>query len=833
MTSYSGLGDQGGDAPFAPKLAVVMLGDGGVVTGWGAGAQALLGYTAGEVVGHPVAELLPEGAPAESLSMTSDAPGGAVRSIRASMLHRNGRSVLMDVAVEPVGPPAVAETRWVLVALPVEPDRGGGDPLLLARAVKQVPLAVGVHDAELRFVAASDELRRLLALPDEQALRGRRLSELHPDVLYREVEKRMERVVRTGEASVREVRHTPPGDTTARSWVVWFSPLLDARGRVSGVCATMIDDTDRYRARTSLNMLIEAGTRVGTSLDVTKTAQELTEVIVPRFADLATVDLLDTVLAGREPPLVPLPLSVRLRRVAHRADLEEDQFGARLDELQTYPDYSPPARCLAAGHGLLSGSDDPGFTRWVSLTPQRTAGAYEYGMSSMIAVPLRARGAVLGVLMCIRNRPERFTEGHLQVAEELAARAALSLDNARRYTRERETAVLLQQSLLPHSPPELAAVDVASRYLPFLPDDAEIGVGGDWFDVIPLSGSRVALAVGDVVGHGVHASATMARLRGAVRTLADVDLPPDELLTHLDDIVTLLSAETGEENIAGSGDGETGATCLYTVYDPVSRRYTMASAGHPPPVVVRPGAVPAIPDVPIGPPLGVGGVPFESTEVELEPGSILVLYTDGLIETRQSDLDEGLARLCRTVTGTGTGTGLENFCDKVLDEMLITAPDDDVALLIARTHALPQEHVASWDVPVDPAAVGALRTQALRRLAEWHLDDLAFTTELIVSELVTNAILYGRPPIRLRLILHRSPRRQAEASGDTLVCEVYDASETAPHIRRAHILDEGGRGLMLVAAVTQRWGSRSVRGGKTIWCEQHVAFDTRESSLRE
>ena len=827
MTSYNGSGDQGGDAPLAPKLAFVVLGDGGVVTGWGAGAQALLGYTAGEVVGRPVAELLSGETPAESLLMTSGGPEGAARGVRARMLHRNGRSVLMDVVVEPVGPPGVPQPRWVLGAMPVEPDHGGGDRLLLARAFEQFPLAVGVHDAELRFVSASDELRRLLALPDEQALRGRRLSELHPDVLYREVESRMERVVRTGEASVREVRHTPPGETTTRSWLVWFSPLLDARGRVSGLCAAMIDDTDRYQARTWLNMLTEAGTRVGTSLDVTKTAQELTEVIVPRFADLAAVDLLDTVLAGREPTPVPLPLSVRLRRVAHRADLEEDQFGARLDELQTYPDYSPPARCLAAGHGLLSGSDDPGFTRWVSLTPQRTAGAYDYGMSSMIAVPLRARGAVLGVLMCIRSRPERFTKGHLQVAEELAARAALSLDNARRYTRERETAVLLQQSLLPHSPPELAAVDVASRYLPFLPDDAEIGVGGDWFDVIPLSGSRVALAVGDVVGHGVHASATMARLRGAVRTLADVDLPPDELLTHLDDIVIQLSGEAGEENLAGLGDGETGATCLYTVYDPVSRRYTMASAGHPLPVVVRPGAVPTVPDVPVGPPLGVGGFPFESMEVELEPGSILVLYTDGLIETRGSDLDKGLARLCRTMTGTSTSTStsLENCCDKVLDEMLITAPHDDVALLIARTHALPQEHVASWDVPVEPAAVGALRAQALQRLAEWHMDDLAFTTELVVSELVTNAILYGRPPIRLRLILHQSPRRRPDAPASTLICEVYDAGETAPHIRRAHVLDEGGRGLMMVAAVSQRWGSRSVPGGKTIWCEQ-LAFST-------
>ena len=159
-------------------------------------------------------------------------------------------------------------------------------------------------------------------------------------------------------------------------------------------------------------------------------------------------------------------------------------------------------------------------------------------------------------------------------------------------------------------------------------------------------------------------------------------------------------------------------------------------------------------------------------------------------------------------------------------------PDDDVALLIARARGLLREHVTSWDVPLGPAAVGALRTQALQRRAGWHMDDLAFTTELVVSELVTNAILYGRPPIRLRLILHQSPRRRPEAPAGTLICEVYDAGETAPHIRGAHVLDEGGRGLMMVAAVSQRWGSRSVRGGKTIWREQHVAFSTGESPLR-
>ena len=783
-----------------------MLGDGDVVTGWGSGARSLLGYDAAEVVGRPLPELLFAEPPSEHAAELSGA---------ALLRHRDGHPVPMEISVD-AADPGTPQLRRVLVAQPL--GTGLADPHLLERAIDQFPIAVGVHDADLRFVCVSRELRRLLDLPEDD-VQGRRLSEMHPSKFYREVDNRMARVVRSGRASVRNVRHTPPGETSARSWVVWFSPLRDARGRVTGVVAAMLDDTSQYWARTWLDMLSEAGTRVGTSLDVTKTAQELTEVIVPKFADLATVDLLDAVLTGSELTPAPFSQQVTLRRVAQRAEPADTPFGVRLDDVHTYPDFSPVSRCLALGRGVLSGGDEPGFTRWIAQSPERTESHVNYGMNRMIAVPLRARGTLLGVLMCVRSRPEHFAEGHLRVAEELAARAALSLDNARRYTRERNTAVLLQRSLLPNRPPELAAVDVASRYLPYLSGDAEIGVGGDWYDVIPLSGGRVALAVGDVVGHGVHASATMARLRGAVRTLADVDLPPDELLTHLDDIVTQLSGEADDEALAESGDGETGATCLYTVYDPVTRRYTIASAGHPPPIVASPGAAPEILVVPTGPPLGVGGVPFESMEVELPPDSTLVLYTDGLIESRENDPEDGLARLRESMTESGAG--LEDLCDSLLDAMLTTQPSDDVALLVARTHALDPDQVATWDVPVDPAIVGEMRAQATRRLSDWGLDDLAFTTELIVSELVTNAIRYGSAPIRLRLILDQ-PRRRAGKLDGTLICEVYDGGETAPHVRRAHAFDEGGRGLMLVAALSRRWGSRPVAGGKTIWCEQQV-----------
>ncbi|MGW0657337.1 ATP-binding SpoIIE family protein phosphatase, partial [Streptomyces umbrinus] len=329
------------------------------------------------------------------------------------------------------------------------------------------------------------------------------------------------------------------------------------------------------------------------------------------------------------------------------------------------------------------------------------------------------------------------------------------------------------------------------------------GVGGDWFDVIPLSGMRVAMVVGDVVGHGVQASATMGRLRTAVRTLADIDLAPDELLTHLDDLVVRLSSEAGEGTT-----GEVGATCLYAVYDPVTRVCTLARAGHPPPLMLRPGGSPEEIDVPPGPPLGLGGLPFEPVELRLPEGTVLALYTDGLIESRDRDPDESRAVLCRALARTAGS--LDETCHDILQSLLPpTGASDDVALLLARTKGLPTSQVATWDIPADPALVAPIRKQVVQQLETWDLSEAGFTTELVVSELVTNAIRYGERPIRLRLI----------HDATTLIVEVSDSSHTAPHLRRAKIFDEGGRGLLLVAQLTERWGSRHTPEGKTIWAE--------------
>ncbi|MFJ3305903.1 SpoIIE family protein phosphatase [Streptomyces sp. NPDC086549] len=557
-------------------------------------------------------------------------------------------------------------------------------------------------------------------------------------------------------------------------------------------------------ARRRLELLHDAGIRIGTTLNVTRTAEELAEVAVPRFADFTSVDLPDSVLRGDEPG--PLGADAPLRRVAMGAVHEESHLYGVGDAVRYVP-TTPQARSLETRQSVL----EPVLAEaggWLAQDPARLEKTLAAGIHSLITVPLRARGTTLGVVSFYRSeRPAPFEDDDLSLAQELAARAAICIDNARRYTREHTTALALQRSLLPRGRPEQSAVDVAYRYLP-----AQAGVGGDWFDVIPLSGARVALVVGDVVGHGLHAAATMGRLRTAVHNFCSLDLPPEDLLTHLDDLVGGLDRGegwgTGTEESAPD-PGMAGATCLFAVYDPVSRRCTLTRAGHPVPAVVGPDGTVDFVDLPPGLPLGLGGNPFETAELELAEGSQLVLYTDGLVEDRQRDVDTGLDQL-RTVLACA-GRAPEDTCEAVLDALLPARPSDDVALLVARTHALGPDRVAQWDLPSDPAVVSRGRAAVTDQLAAWGLDELAFTTELVASELVTNAIRHATGPVRLRLLRDRA-----------LICEVSDGSATSPRMRRPRSEDEGGRGLFLVARLTERWGTRYTTDGKIIWTEQSL-----------
>ncbi|MFB7334371.1 amino acid permease [Streptomyces adustus] len=377
-------------------------------------------------------------------------------------------------------------------------------------------------------------------------------------------------------------------------------------------------------------------------------------------------------------------------------------------------------------------------------------------------------------------------------------------------TRGHTVALKLQRSLLPRGLPPHAAVDSASRYLPA---DSGAGVGGDWYDVIPLSGTRVALVVGDVLGHGLQAAATMGRLRTGVRVLARMDLSPDELLSRLDDLVE----QTADEGAVGRGpghpkqraDGALGVSCLYAMYDPVSGSCSLARAGESVLAVVetRTGVVDHL-KLPPGPPLGVAGPPYESMDLELAPGTLVALFTAGLLQDSDSRA-AGLARLSHALADDRAT--LEHLCDRAVDTLLPGPVDEDATLLMARTHLLDRNQFAQWEVSTDPEAVGTIRTAVSKQLRDWELDDLEFTTQLIVSELVTNAIRYGGGPIQVRLIRDRA-----------LICEVSDTGHTAPNLRHAASDDEGGRGLFIIAQMTHHWGTRYTPTGKTLWTEQDL-----------
>ncbi|MGV9554543.1 SpoIIE family protein phosphatase [Streptomyces sp. NPDC003522] len=642
-----------------------------------------------------------------------------------------------------------------------------------------------ILDGAGRLLLVNDEARRLLALPPEAEGRPVTGLGLNPALAG---------LLGSGRAATDKVFLA--GDILL---AVNVRPV-DPRG---GSVATLRDTTELRAlagradvAGGRLRLLYEASTRIGTTLDIERTAEELTEVAVPRFADFATVELMEPVLHGGE----PTGASTQMRRVA-AAGIRGETPLHPVGTLIRHVPGNPVAVGMATGRPVLvarlATADG-----WRAQDPERARKVIEYGIHSMISVPLRARGQLLGVVEFWRSQQDLFESDDLSPAEELAARAAVCIDNARRYTREHTTAVTLQRSLLPGVLPELSALEVGHRYLP-----AQAGVGGDWYDVIPLPGARVALVVGDVVGHGLHAAATMGRLRTAVHNFAALDLPPDELLAHLDDLITRIDQDAAAE---GNTEAVTGATCLYAVYDPVSGGCVVARAGHPGPALVSSDGSVTFPDVPVAPPLGVGGgLPVETAELRLAADSRLVLYTDGLVEARGRDIDVGLGMLREALAGTDGATP-DDTCRTVLDAMLRAGSSDDVALLVARTRLLDREQVREWEVPDDPAAVPRIRAEATRRLESWGLGESVFTTELILSELVTNAIRYGGSPISLRLLRDR----------DSLICEVGDGTSTSPHLRRATFTDEGGRGLFLVAQLSRRWGTRYTDRGKIIWAEQ-------------
>ncbi|MFF0223698.1 SpoIIE family protein phosphatase [Streptomyces sp. NPDC004629] len=800
-----------------PDTAVAVIDAKGTVAGWTQSAERLIGFTADDVIGRSATELLAaseDGAKASAGARRCRDEGGW--SGRVGLRHRDGGRLDVHVRVAPLSGRG-AETHWLVAATgrrtvtsatsaTSSPVQGVALESLLASA----PIGVAVRDRELRCIWVNDALETQDGIARERRL-GRRLAEVLPGCEADAVEAVMREVLASGAPKVdHEYRLSLPADPRREhAFSTSFFRLDDAEGGTLGVCAMIVDVTDRQRARERLGILSEAGTRIGSTLDVMRTGQELADFTVPLLADYVTVDLAESVQLGEESQARLGAMGGRIPAF-RRAGVASVHEGAPESlwprgEPVFVPASSPFTRVLTSGKPHLEPVLDTSAGTWLDEDPGRGEKIHRFGMHSLMILPIHARGAVLGVAVFVRaDDPTPFDADDLLFAEDLVARAALSLDNARRYVRERAAALALQRNLLPRRLFGGAAVDVTSRYLPA---DTEDGVGGDWFDVIALSGARVALVVGDVVGHGINAAATMGRLRTAVHTLAAMDLPPDELLARLDDTIVRLAEEDLDDPTRT--DAVAGATCLYAVYDPVTRRCTMARAGHPPPAIVQPDGRVGFPDLPSGLPLGVGMATFEAVELDLPEGCVLAFYTDGLVETRDADIDAGMDRLGAALARPDRP--LDELCSAVVGTLPVRAPSDDATLLLARTHALSPSRIASWELPADPAVVGHARTLATDRLREWGLEHLAPTTELIVSELVTNAVRYGAGPVTLRLIRHH-----------VLVCEVFDANDTVPRMRHARATDEGGRGLFLVARLSHRHGTRFTTGGKIVWAEQEL-----------
>ncbi|MFE4875052.1 SpoIIE family protein phosphatase [Streptomyces sp. NPDC056682] len=549
--------------------------------------------------------------------------------------------------------------------------------------------------------------------------------------------------------------------------------------------------------------------RIARGIDLDEIVLGLCRATVPTFSDAILVHLRDPLPVGDERPVTPFVLRLRRTDRLRLVDeaLSDSAEAEGLTLLGPGPDLTPASELCEVRTGgelneVLRGvrpvfAESPAVRAALAelLGPDRTVP----GGRRAILAPLRGRRRVIGAAVFVRG-PERpaFEANDLLVAAKLATHTALGIDKAVLYGREAYIADELQRTMLPDSLPQPTGVRLASRYLPA----AETArVGGDWYDAIPLPGSRVALVVGDVMGHSMTSAAIMGQLRTTAQTLAGLDLPPAEVLHHLDEQAQRLGTDRM-------------ATCLYAVYDPVAHRITIANAGHPPPVLLHLGGRAEVLRVPPGAPIGVGGVDFEAVELDAPAGATLLLYTDGLVESRLRDVWTGIEQLRERLAATAQLTGpdhsppLEALCDDVLDMLGPGDRDDDIALLAARFDGIAPSDVAYWFLDPEETAPGRARRLARRALERWGLEELTDSVELLVSEVVTNAVRYAERPVTLRLL-----------KTDVLRCEVGDDSPQLPRQRRARETDEGGRGLFLVNRLARRWGATRLSGGKVVWFE--------------
>ncbi|MFD7811808.1 SpoIIE family protein phosphatase [Streptomyces sp. NPDC059785] len=786
-------------------LAVVVVDRDGLVSHWSTGARRLFGVSRDEAVGRPAVDLLPVcGAlPEEDDTTPYGAYGmydGLGPGLESSLDGRLSYPAAGRARLTVTGPGRIDVLWWAY------PLVGPGQERLLVLAADAG--ALRHEDAEDDGEAAVERIAPGFALhtdfPGSPEL-ARRLPDILPSMSVAESARIVAQVLELGYPVLEFSRNdrvpvTPDWGVPRRAERKARRERA-ARAAASGEplpqdVADEGEDIEFVAVRERLEFLNEVSGRIGTSLDLSRTILEVSRAVVPRFTDVAGTYLREQVVAGEGfPDGVPDTTTMW-----HRVALEHTDEPGRWDdvvpvgEAMPFPAHTPFFQCMTSGDPVLVPRISEQMGHMIAAQFEKRDIRPLITHRSMLVVPLKARNVVLGFMILLRH-PERaeFNDMDRVTGAELAARAGLVLDNARMYTYQESVAETLQDSMLPHIARCMAGCDIATRYLP----GTLLGrVGGDWFDSVKLPGSRTALVVGDVMGHGLNSAAMMGQLRTAVQTMAALDLPPAQLLRNLDDLAQRL----GEHYLA---------TCLYAVYDPIAGELHLANAGHIPPVLVRAedGSSELL-DLPTGAPIGVGGVPFEAVRIRVAPGDRLVMCTDGLVEVRGEDIGVGLATLCESAAHPAAS--MDDACDTIIRALNTRGGrKDDVALLLARLNGIGPEDVAEWRLARDPAEAGRARAAVREQLHVWGLASLSDHAELLVGELVANAVRHAHSrQVGLRLV-----------RGATLLCEVDDDDHTLPTLLSAGVGDESGRGLRVVSTLAREWGTSRTSAGKTVWFE--------------
>lgn len=780
---------------MADSPLIVVAGT-GMVTGWSGDAEQLFGLPAAEATGRPVTDVL-----------------------AGSAWRRRRDDAAPGLWVQPL-----AGDDWGIWAS--DGDVGAVGQALLDMMFSQAYLPVRVLGPDLRVMRAS--LPPTTCRNDSEDLRGRLFTELcgfeEPDA----VDAFLHEVLDTGVPGLRRLFHARPDAAPAGAPGTGRRPAPSERrtlsvtalrlqerqgggeerqggpegdgGAVLGVAVSMMDVTDETRRRRREEILTAVRDNVGATLDIEATCRELVDTLVPAYADVGVVEVVEALLRGEAPRPGPLEPDVPLRRAAYKGlPAPARQVGDIRTLIHGTP-YQQALSDLRARLVPLTGE------LWADVDPEQQRAIRAAGSHSLMLAPLTLRGAVIGLVSLYRyGDSEPFTDEDLPVGAAVASRAALGIDNARRYVHEYTVVSALRRALLPQRPAEQPAVRTEHLVLPGRDSTS-------WFDTISLPGARTALVIGEVTEHGIHAATALGQLRTVVQALAALDLEPDELIARVYDTAAMLVRERDQLPPEDPLHHRPfSASCLYAVYDPFSETCVTASAGHPAPLLVDPDGAASVAEVPVGPLLGAEEQePVAAATVPLREGSLLALYSSGLRAYAEQP-----SGVLRGALAQPEDRPLSRLCDAAA-HALPDAPElQGSVLLLARTRTMPPERYAAWELPHDASAPGAARRLVSEQLAAWNLpDDTGDATELIVSELVTNAVRYGSPPVKLRLILDRG-----------LTCEIWDAGTTVPHMKYAGAADESGRGLFIISQLATLWGTRYAPQGKTVWSEQSLTPD--------